>query len=156
MNLNSTIHVSGLSLRAKSTSMRISIIRTGHFNAAHRLYLPDWSDEKNTEVFGKCANPNFHGHNYHFEVKVSGEVDPRTGMLMNLKDLKAIIVQYVEDKFDHRNLNTEFEEFKTMTSTAENLCYVIWTILRERLDDKYDIHVRLWETPRNSVEYPAS
>ncbi len=136
--------------------MRISIIRTGHFNAAHRLYLPQWSDEKNTEVFGKCANPNFHGHNYDFEVKVSGEVDPATGMLINLKELKDIIERHVEDKFDHRNLNTEIPEFETMTSTAENLCYLIWKIMREHLDDDLDVHVRLWETARNSVEYPAA
>ncbi len=136
--------------------MRISIIRTGHFNAAHRLYLPQWSDEKNTEVFGKCANPNFHGHNYDFEVKVSGEVDPATGMLINLKELKDIIEKHVEDKFDHRNLNTEIPEFETMTSTAENLCYLIWKIMREHLDDDLDVHVRLWETARNSVEYPAA
>ena len=136
--------------------MRISIIRTGHFNAAHRLYLPEWSDEKNTEVFGKCANPNFHGHNYDFEVKVTGETDPRTGMLINLKDLKKIIGEHVEDKFDHRNLNTEIPEFKEMTSTAENLCYLIWKIVRNHIDDKYDVHVRLWETARNSVEFPAA
>ncbi len=136
--------------------MRISIIRTGHFNAAHRLYLPQWSDEKNTEVFGKCANPNFHGHNYDFEVKVSGEVDPATGMLINLKELKDIIEKHVEDKFDHRNLNTEIPEFETMTSTAENLCYLIWKIMRAHLDDDLDVHVRLWETARNSVEYPAA
>jgi 6-pyruvoyltetrahydropterin/6-carboxytetrahydropterin synthase len=136
--------------------MRISIIRTGHFNAAHRLYLPQWSDEKNTEVFGKCANPNFHGHNYDFEVKVSGEIDPATGMLINLKELKDIIEKHVEDKFDHRNLNTEIPEFETMTSTAENLCYLIWKIMREHLDEDLDVHVRLWETARNSVEYPAA
>ncbi len=136
--------------------MRISIIRTGHFNAAHRLYLPQWSDEKNNEVFGKCANPNFHGHNYDFEVKVSGEIDPATGMLINLKELKDIIEKHVEDKFDHRNLNTEIPEFETMTSTAENLCYLIWKIMREHLDDDLDVHVRLWETARNSVEYPAA
>lgn len=136
--------------------MRISIIRAGHFNAAHRLYIPEWSDEKNDEVFGKCANPNFHGHNYDFEVKVSGEVDPRTGILINLKDLKDIIEEHVEEKFDHRNLNTEIPEFQEMTSTAENLCYLIWKIMRDHLDDELDVHVRLWETARNSVEYPAA
>ena len=136
--------------------MRISIIRSGHFNAAHRLYVPQWTEERNDEVFGRCANPNFHGHNYDFEIKVSGEVDPVTGMLMNLKDLKDIIEEHVEDKFDHRNLNTDIPEFQTMTTTAENLCYLIWKIMREHLADELDIHVRLWETARNSVEYPAA
>lgn len=135
--------------------MRIAIIRKGHFNAAHKLYIPTWSEEKNLEVFGKCANPHYHGHNYDLEVKVAGEVDPETGMLINLKDLKHIISEHVEDKFDHRNLNEEFEEFETLVPTAENLCYVIWQILREQIDDKFDLSVRLWETPRNSVVYPA-
>ena len=135
--------------------MRIRIIRKGHFNAAHRLFIPSWSDEKNKEVFGVCANPFYHGHNYEMEVALSGDVDPETGMLINLKELKAIIEEHVENKFDHRNLNEEIAEFKTTVPTAENLCYEIWKILREQLDNKYDLSVRLWETPRNSVVYPA-
>ena len=135
--------------------MRIAIIRKGHFNAAHKLHIASWSEERNFEVFGKCANPHYHGHNYEMEVKVTGDVDPETGILINLKELKRIIRQHVEDKFDHRNLNEEFEEFKTDVPTAENLCYVIWNILREQIDAKYDLSVRLWETPRNSVVYPA-
>jgi 6-pyruvoyltetrahydropterin/6-carboxytetrahydropterin synthase len=135
--------------------MRISIIRKGHFNAAHKLHIASWSDERNFEVFGKCANPHYHGHNYELEVKVTGEVDPVTGMVINLKELKQIIVRHVEDKFDHHNLNEEFEEFKTVVPTAENLCFVIWNILREEIEEKYDLSVRLWETPRNSVVYPA-
>ena len=135
--------------------MRIALFRRGHFNAAHQLYIPTWSEEKNFATFGKCANPNYHGHNYELEVKVSGEVDPETGMLINLKDLKDVIEKHVEDKFDHRNLNLEFEEFKTLVPTAENLCFVIWEILREQLDDDLDLRVRLWETPRNYVQYPA-
>lgn len=135
--------------------MRIAIIRKGHFNAAHKLHIATWSEERNFEVFGKCANPHYHGHNYEMEVKVTGDVDPETGILINLKELKRIIRQHVEDKFDHRNLNEEFEEFKTHVPTAENLCYVIWKILREEIDVKYDLSVRLWETPRNSVVYPA-
>ena len=135
--------------------MRIAVFRKGHFNAAHRLFVPTWSEEKNLEVFGKCANPHYHGHNYDLEVKVAGEVDPETGMLINLKDLKQIIKIHVEDKFDHRNLNEEIEEFRGSVPTAENLCYLIWQILRRELDNKYDISVRLWETPRNYIEYPA-
>lgn len=135
--------------------MRISIVRKGHFNAAHKLYIPTWSEEKNMEVFGKCANPHYHGHNYNIEVTVTGEVDPETGMLINLKDLKDIIRERVEDKFDHRNLNEEFDIFKELVPTAENLTYVIWKLLREALEDRLDISVRLWETERNSVIYPA-
>ena len=135
--------------------MRISIVRKGHFNAAHKLYIPTWSEEKNNAVFGKCANPHYHGHNYDIEVTVTGEIDPETGMLINLKDLKNIIAEHIEDKFDHRNLNEEFEEFKELVPTAENLCIVIWQILRENIDQKYDLSVRLWETERNSVVFPA-
>ena len=135
--------------------MRISIIRKAHFNAAHKLYISSWSEERNFEVFGKCANPRYHGHNYEIEVKVTGDVDPVTGILINLKELKQIIRLYVEEKFDHRNLNEEFEEFKTAVPTSENFCYVIWNILRKHLDSKYELSVRLWETPRNSVVYPA-
>ena len=126
------------------------------FNAAHRLFVPDWSDEKNAEVFGLCANPHYHGHNYEMEVKVSGEVDPVTGYLIDLKFLKDLIKIHIEDKMDHKNLNLEVEEFKTLNPTAENICFVIWKILRGKLDDKYELAVRLYETPRNFVEYPAS
>ena len=135
--------------------MRIAIFRKAHFNAAHRLHVPSWSDEKNFEVFGKCANPHFHGHNYEFEVKLTGEVDPVTGILINLKDLKEIIKSHVEDKLDHKNLNEEIPEFKDLVPTVENICLVIWRVLREQIDDKYDLVVRLYETPRNFVEYPA-
>jgi 6-pyruvoyltetrahydropterin/6-carboxytetrahydropterin synthase len=135
--------------------MRIALFRRGHFNAAHRLYVPSWSDEKNFEVFGKCANPHYHGHNYELEVKITGEVDPVTGILINLKDLKEIIRTDVEDKFDHRNLNEEIPEFRALTPTVENICFVIWGILRDRLGSQYDLKVRLYETPRNFVEYPA-
>ena len=136
--------------------MKISVFRKAHFNAAHRLYVPDWSDEKNAAVFGLCANPHYHGHNYEMEVKVSGEVDPVTGYLIDLKFLKDLIKEHIENKMDHKNLNLEVEEFKTLNPTAENICFVIWKILREKLDDKYDLAVRLYETPRNFVEYPAS
>lgn len=135
--------------------MRISIFRKAHFNAAHRLFVPSWSDEKNEEIFGRCANPNFHGHNYDLEVKVTGEIDPETGILMNLKDLKNIIKEHIEDRFDHRNLNVDVEEFENIIPSAENVCVVIYNIMRAQLDDKYDVQVRLYETPRNFVEYPA-
>ena len=136
--------------------MRVSLFRTAHFNAAHRLHVKEWSDEKNFEVFGKCANPNYHGHNYELEVKVSGEVDPQTGILINLKELKDIIKVHVEDKLDHKNLNVEIPEFQELVPTAEHICYVIWHILRRELDDSLELAVRLYETPRNFVEYPAS
>ena len=136
--------------------MKISVFRKAHFNAAHRLFVPDWSDEKNKEVFGLCANPHYHGHNYEMEVKVSGEVDPVTGYLIDLKFLKDLIKEHIENKMDHKNLNLEVEEFKTLNPTAENICFVIWQILREKLDAKYELAVRLYETPRNFVEYPAT
>ena len=135
--------------------MRIAAFRRAHFNAAHRLYNPSWSDEKNEQVFGLCNNPSYHGHNYELEVKVAGEVDPVTGYLIDLKELKDLIKAQVENRFDHKNLNVDTEEFKTVNPTAENICYVIWNILREHLDEKYDLSVRLYETPRNYVEYPA-
>jgi 6-pyruvoyltetrahydropterin/6-carboxytetrahydropterin synthase len=135
--------------------MRIAVYRRAHFNAAHRLYNPEWSDEKNEQVFGLCNNPNYHGHNYELEVKVAGEVDPVTGYLIDLKELKDLIKEQVEKRFDHKNLNLDTEEFKNLNPTAEHICYVIWGILREHLDEKYDLSVRLYETPRNYVEYPA-
>ncbi len=111
---------------------------------------------KNREAFGLCNNPNYHGHNYELEVKVTGEVDPETGYLIDLKYLKDMIEEHVEKRFDHKNLNLDTEEFKELNPTAEHICYVIWNILREKLEDKYELAVRLYETPRNYVEYPAS
>jgi len=135
--------------------MRIAVFRKAHFNAAHRLYNPKWSDEKNESVFGLCNNPNYHGHNYELEVKVAGEVDPETGYLIDLKDLKQLIYEEVELKYDHKNLNLDCEEFKNLNPTAEHICYIIWNNLRKRLPEKFDLQVRLFETPRNFVEYPA-
>ena len=135
--------------------MRIAAYRRAHFNAAHRLHNPAWSDEKNQEVFGLCNSPNYHGHNYELEVKVVGEVDPKTGYLIDLKELKDLIKTQIEDRFDHKNLNLDTQEFRSLNPTAEHICYVIWNILRKHLDDKYDLAVRLYETPRNYVEYPA-
>ncbi|MFQ5448600.1 MAG: 6-pyruvoyl tetrahydropterin synthase family protein [Saprospiraceae bacterium] len=135
--------------------MRISVFRKAHFNAAHRLHNPRWSDEKNEEVFGLCNNPSYHGHNYEVVVKVTGEVDSETGYLIDIKILKELIFEQIEKRFDHKNLNLDTEEFKNLNPTAENICFVIWQILRSHLDQKYDLAVRLYETPRNFVEYPA-
>ncbi len=135
--------------------MKVAVFRKGHFNAAHRLFNPAWDEEKNTKVFGICSNPNFHGHNYELDVKVIGEVDPDTGFVINLFDLKTIIENQIEKRFDHKNLNLDCPEFKEILPSAENVCYVIWTILKNNLDLKYDITVRLYETPRNFVEFPA-
>ncbi len=134
---------------------RTTIFRKAHFNAAHRLHNPKWSDEKNKEVFGLCNNPNYHGHNYEMEVAISGEVDPETGYLIDLKLLKDVIYEQIEKRFDHKNLNLEVDEFKNLNPTVENICYVIWQILTRHLDNRYDISVRLYETPRNFVQYPA-
>lgn len=136
--------------------MKISVFRKAHFNAAHRLHNPLWSDEKNKSVFGLCNNENFHGHNYELEIKVSGEIDPETGYLIDLKILKDLIKIEIENRFDHKNLNLDTPEFKNLNPTAENICVVIWNILREKLDKKFDLTVRLFETPRNFVEYPCT
>lgn len=133
--------------------MIVSVYRKGHFNAAHRLHVPEWSDEKNREVFGLCNNPNYHGHNYNLTVKVTGEVDPVTGYVIDLKILKDIIYEEVENRFDHRNLNLDTEEFKHLNPTAENIAVVIWNKLRLRLDKKLELTVTLYETERNYVEY---
>jgi len=135
--------------------MRISVFRKAHFNAAHRLHNDQWSDEKNKEVFGLCNNPLYHGHNYEIEVRLTGEVNPDTGYLYDLKVLKDIIKEHIENKLDHKNLNLEVEEFKELNPTAENICYVIYNILRSKIEEEYEIGVKLWETPRNYVEYPA-
>lgn len=135
--------------------MRVSVFRKAHFNAAHRLHNPAWTEEKNRAVFGLCNNPNYHGHNYELEVKVSGEVDPETGYLIDLKVLSDIIKVQIEARFDHKNLNLDTEEFRILNPTAEHICFVVWHILRAHLDERYDLAVRLYETPRNFVEYPA-
>ena len=135
--------------------MRVSVFRKEHFNAAHRLYRKDWDDKKNAEVFGLCSNPHYHGHNYNLEVKVTGEVDPETGYVLDLKILKDIISEEVLQKFDHRNLNEDTEEFRHLNPTAENIVWVIYEKIRNRLDQQFDLSVRLYETERNFVEYPG-
>ncbi len=133
--------------------MIVSVCRKAHFNAAHRLNNPTWTSEKNLEVFGVCNNPNYHGHNYELIVKLTGTVDPETGYLFDLKILKEIIKEAIEDRFDHKNLNLDTVEFKNLNPTAENISVVIWDILRKRLDQKYQLHITLYETPNNYVEY---
>ncbi|MFA5620643.1 MAG: 6-carboxytetrahydropterin synthase [Weeksellaceae bacterium] len=133
--------------------MQITINRKSHFNAAHRLFKPGWTDEKNLEVFGKCSNPHYHGHNYELIVSVTGEIDPETGFLMNLDLLKKIILEEVENYLDHKNLNEEIAEFKTLNPTAENISVVIWNRIRNKLNANLKLKVTLYETPRNFVEY---
>jgi 6-pyruvoyltetrahydropterin/6-carboxytetrahydropterin synthase len=135
--------------------MRTSVIRKSHFNAAHRLFNPKWSDEKNQNVFGLCNNKNFHGHNYELEIKVTGEIDPDTGYVYDMKLLADLIKDEVEKRFDHKNLNLDVPDFKDLIPSAENIAVVIYNILRLKIDSQYDISVKLWETPRNCVEYPA-
>ena len=134
---------------------KVAVFRKEHFNAAHRLYNPSWTDDRNQQVFGKCNNPNYHGHNYELEVKVTGEVDPDTGYVMDMKLLSDLIQVHVLDLFDHRNLNLDLPVFKTLNPTAEIICIVIYEILRARIPDTLELKVRLYETERNFVEYPA-
>jgi len=134
---------------------KVAVFRKEHFNAAHRLYNPAWDMAKNDEVFGLCNNPHFHGHNYELVVKITGEPDPDTGYVMDLKWLSDLIKDQVIQKFDHKNLNLDTEYLKTVNPTAENICVVIYELLRLRIDPKFDLHVRLYETERNFVEYPV-
>ena len=133
--------------------MKVSVNRKAHFNAAHRLFREDWEDSRNEQVFGKCSNPNYHGHNYELIVSVTGEIDPETGFVMDLKLLKDLIWQEVEVPFDHKNLNLEVEEFKTLNPTAENIAVVIYNRLKKNLESELQLEVTLYETPRNFVSY---
>ena len=133
----------------------VSVYRKEHFNAAHRLNNPAWNEEKNISVFGKCNNPNYHGHNYDLVVKLTGEPDVETGYLIDLKMLSDIIKENVLARFDHKNLNLDTAEFKNLNPSAENIAIVIYDILREKIESRLDLQVRLYETERNFVEYPA-
>lgn len=133
--------------------MKVSVSRKAHFNAAHRLFNPQWSFEQNEEVFGKCNNPSYHGHNYELIVSVKGEVDPQTGYVMDMKVLKDLIKNEVEDRFDHKNLNEQCPEFAKLNPTAENIAIVIYDLLRPHLNAQHDLKITLYETPRNFVEY---
>ena len=131
----------------------ITISRTETFNAAHRLFREEWDDSKNMEVFGKCSHPNYHGHNYVLEILVTGEIDPKTGFVMDLKDLKKITQDHVIERFDHRNLNLDCPEFENVIPTTENIAVVIWNIIRDHLSENLQIEVRVSETEKNKVYY---
>lgn len=133
----------------------VAVFRVEHFNAAHRLFVPQWSDEKNREVFGKCSNPNFHGHNYKLIVKVTGKPDATTGYVIDLKLLSDLIKKEVLLRFDHKNLNLDTEEFRHLNPTAENIAIAIYNLLRSKIERQFDLKITLYETERNSVEYPA-
>ncbi len=136
-------------------SNRVAVFRKEHFNAAHRLNNPNWSAEKNERVYGKCNNYNFHGHNYDLIIRVTGEIDPETGYVMDMKVLSDLIKAEVTDRFDHKNLNLDTDEFRDLNPSAENIAIVIYNLLRARLDAALDLHIRLYETERNFVEYPV-
>lgn len=137
-------------------SQKVSVFRKEHFNAAHRLHNPAWDDAKNSEVFGKCNLPHYHGHNYELIVKLTGLPDPDTGYVMDLKLLSDLVRAEVIDRFDHRNLNEDCEEFKNLNPTAEHIAIVIYDLLRPKIDASLDLQIRLYETERNYVEFPAS
>ena len=134
---------------------QIAVFRKESFNAAHRLYNPVWSNEDNNKVFGKCSNPNYHGHNYELIVKLVGTVNPKTGFVMDMKELSDIIQREIIERFDHKNLNVECVEFRNVNPTAENIAIAIYNLLRPHILASLQISVRLYETPRNFVQYPA-
>lgn len=136
--------------------MKVTISRKAHFNAAHRLYRKDWSMEKNDAVFGKCNNPNFHGHNYELIASVTGEIDKETGFVLDVKILADIIKEEIEDQFDHKNLNLDVPEFLELNPTAENIVVVIWNKIRKKIQSEYDLEIVLFETPRNFVTYKGN
>jgi 6-pyruvoyltetrahydropterin/6-carboxytetrahydropterin synthase len=133
--------------------MIVTVFRREHFNAAHRLHNPSWDDETNRSVFGKCNNPNFHGHNYLLEVAVKGSIDPETGYVIDMKILSDIIREEITDRYDHKNLNLDVPEFKNLNPTAENIACEIWNRISKRLKNEYLLTIRLYETERNFVEY---
>ena len=134
---------------------RVAVFRKEHFNAAHRLYNGEWSDEQNRNVFGKCSLPNYHGHNYDLEIKVVGEIKEKNGYVMDMKKLSDLVKEKGVARFDHENLKLDTEEFQTLNPTAENIAVVIYRLLRPHIEPSLDLFVRLYETPRNYVEYPV-
>ena len=134
---------------------KVAVYRKEHFNAAHRLNNPDWDEATNQRVFGKCNNPHFHGHNYELVLKVTGEPDPMTGYVMDMKVLSDLVQENIIERFDHKNLNEDTVEFKELNPSAENIAIVIYNILRDKIELKFDLQVRLYETERNFVDYPA-
>ncbi|ARS37626.1 6-pyruvoyl trahydropterin synthase family protein [Pontibacter actiniarum] len=133
--------------------MKVTVCRKEHFNAAHRLHNPAWTDEQNNAVFGLCNNPNYHGHNYELIVKLTGTVNPDTGYVYDMKKLSDLVKEQVVNKFDHKNLNLDTEEFSNLNPTAENIAVVIWNKLREQISSDYELAITLYETERNFVEY---
>ncbi|MDR0227812.1 MAG: 6-carboxytetrahydropterin synthase [Flavobacteriaceae bacterium] len=133
--------------------MRLTVSRKAHFNSAHRLYRKEWSDEKNQLIFGKCNNPNYHGHNYELIVHVTGELDEETGFVMDLKELSDLIKSEIEEVFDHKNLNLDVPDFFNLNPTAENIAVVIWQKLRPFIPNDKDLEVVLYETTRNFVSF---
>jgi 6-pyruvoyltetrahydropterin/6-carboxytetrahydropterin synthase len=133
--------------------MKVTVCRKAHFNAAHRLFNAQWDDERNAQVFGKCSNPNFHGHNYELIVKIRGEINPLTGYVFDTKQLKELIEECVIEPLDHKNLNLEVEEFKELIPTVENISVVIWNILRSKIETSLELSIVLYETERNFAEY---
>ena len=136
--------------------MKVTVSRKAHFNAAHRLYRKDWSMEQNDLIFGKCNNPNFHGHNYELIVSVTGEIDQETGFVVDVKILSNLIKEHIENAFDHKNLNLDVIDFKDLNPTAENIAVVIWNKLRPFINNEKDLAVVLYETPRNFVTYTGN
>jgi 6-pyruvoyltetrahydropterin/6-carboxytetrahydropterin synthase len=134
---------------------KVAVIRRSRFNAAHRLHNSTWNEDKNKEIFGKCNNPSYHWHNYTLFVKVTGEINPDTGYVLDMKILDDLIEEHIVNKFDHRNLNLDTEEFKNLNPTAENIAVVIWKLLRPHIDSSLDLKITLYETENNFVEYPA-
>jgi 6-pyruvoyltetrahydropterin/6-carboxytetrahydropterin synthase len=137
-------------------STKVAVYRKEHFNAAHRLHNPNWDDATNSKVFGKCNNPNYHGHNYELVVKVTGNLNPATGYVIDMKVLSDIIQQNVIEKFDHKNLNEDTQEFKNLNPTAENIAIVIYNILKPKINAAFNLQIRLYETENNFVEYPTN
>ena len=134
---------------------KVAVFRKEHFNAAHRLFCADWSDAENKRIFGACSNPNYHGHNYELVVQVNGVPDPITGFVMNTKDLSILVGEEVISRFDHKNLNLDTDVFKNLNPTAENIAIVIYNLLRPKISETLDLKIRLYETERNFVDYPA-
>lgn len=136
-------------------SNKVAVFRREHFNAAHRLYNNQWTDEQNKATFGKCSLPHYHGHNYELEIKVIGEINPETGFVMDTKKISDLVNELVIARFDHKNLNLDTEEFKELNPTAENIVVAIYNLLRPRIPASLELFLRLYETPRNYVEFPA-
>ena len=134
---------------------KVAVFRKEHFNAAHRLFCADWSDAENKRVFGACSNPNYHGHNYELVVQVNGVPNPITGFVINTKDLSILVAEEVISRFDHKNLNLDTDAFKNLNPTAENIAIVIFNLLRPKISETLDLKIRLYETERNFVDYPA-